>query len=335
MADQTFDIVLNCQNLTHYFEDPLKDKPPTKVLHDINLQIVRGEIVGVVGPSGCGKSTLLRAITGTHPPKQGKVIVHSKHNGDNEIIILEPSRNIGIVYQQYSLFPFLTALQNVAFGPMLDKTSILFRFFRFIEWKKIRHEQLSQAKELLAKLNLENAMHLYPSQLSGGMKQRVAIAQALIMKPEILLLDEPFGALDEVMRESLQRMLLRLYLENCLAKQKGDKPPYTILMVTHEIKEAIIVSDRVIGLSQYWDYQNAGFAECPGSTIVYDRVAEIYQPDTPNDFKKINDQADEIRKAVFDSKNLQRREQFNNFWKQITCGQGDGVLENGNQHVEI
>src|SRR3989338_8158370 len=195
------DVVLECQAVSHAFGS-------NRVLYDLNLQVVRGEIVGLVGPSGCGKSTLLRAIIGTHPPNQGQVLVRSRANGNAQIPIDKPSRNIGIVYQRYSLFPFLTVWQNVAFGLMLDQSSIWQRTVRPIWWRRLRQQHRAQAHQLLAQVGLESAADRYPQELSGGMCQRVAIAQALIMKPEILLLDEPFGALDEATREELQQMLI-------------------------------------------------------------------------------------------------------------------------------
>jgi len=316
-------IVLECQEINHWFGD-------FHVLHDVNLKVQRGEIAGLVGPSGCGKTTLLRSITGTHPPCRGSVIVHSNNGSDSAMVITKPSRDIGIVYQQYSLFPFLTAQENVAFGLMLDQTGIPFRFFKPFSWRKLRKEHMQESAELLEKFGLGEAMNRYPSELSGGMKQRVAIAQALIMKPEILLLDEPFGALDEATREEMQRMLLTLYAENCQALENNQAPPYTVLIVTHELREAIFVSDRVVGLSQYWDWRKEGYQSCPGATIVYDQVAPVFGPDQNKDHIHLDRQRDEIRMAVFDPQHCQAREEFRKFWEQVRTGQGGGVLENGN-----
>ncbi len=230
------EFVLECKGVGHWFGSH-------HVLHDVTFQVIRGEIVGLVGPSGCGKSTLLRAVVGTHPPERGDVLVYAR-GASTGTPVRGPGRDRGIVYQRYSLFPFLTAQENVAFGLMLDQTTIPFRLFKRSKWRELKKSHMEEAGELLRKLGLEKAIGLYPKQMSGGMCQRVAIAQALIMKPEILLLDEPFGALDEATREELQRMLLTLYLENRAAKQKGEKPPYTILIVTHELNEALYVGDR-------------------------------------------------------------------------------------------
>jgi len=307
------DIVLEVRGVHHWFRED------QKVLFEVNLQVIRGEIVALVGPSGCGKSTLLRAILGTHLPSQGEILV-------NGIKVKDPGRDRGIVYQRYSLYPFLTAKENVALGLMFDQTSPFFRCFKHLKWRRIRKEHLSQATERLERLGLSKAVDLYPDEMSGGMRQRVAIAQALIMKPEILLLDEPFGAVDEATREELQNMLLRLYVENCMAKNEGHKPPYTILIVTHELNEAIYVSDRVVALSPYWNWQE-NFDEFPGATITYDQMAPIFLPDYERRFEDFIRQRNEIRKAAFDPMMYQDRKQFLLFWKQFMDGEGSGVLE--------
>ncbi|MCM8534063.1 MAG: ABC transporter ATP-binding protein [Lentisphaeraceae bacterium] len=286
---------LEVKNVSHSFGD-------LKVLNNVNLKIEEGQIVALVGPSGCGKSTLLRAILGTHPPMQGEVIA----NGEK---VIKPQRQVGIVYQHYSLFEFLTARQNVAFGAQLDQTSIHYRLFNYFKWKKQKEEHLAKADALLKKVGLGKALDHYPSEMSGGMQQRVAIAQALIMKPALLLLDEPFGALDEATREDLQMMLLTLYQENLEAKKKGNPAPHTILIVTHELNEALYVADRVIGLSQYHsDGKN-------GATIVYDQPAPIFHPNDERDFQVFNNIKDELRKKVFDPEQLQHYSEFVSFWE--------------------
>ena len=316
-------IVLDCQDLSHaYGSNP--------VLHDVNLKIVRGEIVALVGPSGCGKSTLLTSILGTLRPTEGRVVVYSRHKGEDEPhehVVERPGRDRGIVYQRYSLFPNLTALENVAIGLMFDQTSLAFRLFQFPKWRKLRKQHREEARELLTKVGLGDALDQYPHQLSGGMRQRVAIAQALILKPAILLLDEPFGALDEATREELQQMLLTLYSENRAAVEKGEDPLYTILMVTHELNEAIYVSDRVIGLSQYWDWKGAGHEAFPGATIIYDNLAPIFHPETERDFLAFRKQKDEILRSTFDPATLQSREEWSRFWTQVEERKGHGVVQ--------
>jgi NitT/TauT family transport system ATP-binding protein len=158
------------------------------------------------------------------------------------------------------------------------------------------------------------------------MCQRVAIAQALVMRPKLLLLDEPFGALDESMREELQTMLLELYQENLQARREGRPPPYTILIVTHELNEAIYVADRVTGLSQYWQWEETGLAAHPGATIVYDAVAPVFHPDDPRDHDTFLHQRLEVRQAVFDPDVRPRRDEHVRFWREVEQGKGAGVM---------
>ena len=210
-----------------------------------------------------------------------------------------PGRDRGIVYQHYSLFPFLTALENVALGLKLDETSIGFRTFRWGAWRKLRKKHLKHAADFLDRVKLGDAIHQYPHEMSGGMRQRVAIAQALVMKPEIILLDEPFGALDEATREELQKALLLLYAENQEAKKAGKAPPYTLIIVTHELNEAIYVGDRLIGLSQYWDWKTEGHTEFPGASIVYDQTSPVFEPHDTREFEVFEDQRNALRNEVF------------------------------------
>ena len=313
--------VLEIKGVSHWFGSNL-------VLHDINLRVLRGQIVGLVGPSGCGKSTLLRAIVGTHPPNAGKMVVYSGADHLTGRDVYRPGRDRGIVYQRYSLFPFMTAQQNVAFGLMLDQTSLPYRLFAYPAWRSLRKQHLEEAAHYLEKVGLSHAIKLYPSEMSGGMQQRVAIAQALIMKPEILLLDEPFGALDEAMREDLQRMLLTLYLENTQAIQKGEQPPHTIFIVTHELNEAIYVGDRVIGLSQYWNWAEEQHSCCPGATIIYDQQAPVFLPDDERQFEDFAQQREEIRNVVFDPASHRLRGEFRTFWHSVKSEQpSEGTVQ--------
>lgn len=274
--------MLTISKVNHWFPNdrPLTEKSK-RVLYDVNLEINPTEFVAVVGPSGCGKSTLLKALVGTHPPCAGKV----SHNGTP---ITKPCRDIGIVYQNYSLYDFKTAEQNVAFGLTLDQTSLPYRLCGGYRWSGLRKRHLEQAKEMLVRVGLERAIGHYPTELSGGMRQRVAIAQALIMKPKVLLLDEPFGALDEATREDLQKLLLQLYQDNLT---KSD--PMAIMIVTHELNEAFYVASRVVGLSQYHTEGKKG------ATICWDKSVPIFLPDDPRDFSVFYDQKEELRKVVF------------------------------------
>ena len=299
------DVILEVDGVSHWFGSHL-------VLYDVRLQITRGQVASLVGPSGCGKSTLFRAVVGTHPPREGRILVRGKE-------VEGPGRDRGIVYQQYSLFPFLTAQENVAFGLKLDRTNFAQRWLRPLWYRAQRKEHLEAAAAWLEKLDLGRSVTSYPHQLSGGMRQRVAIAQALIMKPEILLLDEPFGALDEATREELQDMLLELNQENRRHIARGEEPPYTILIVTHELNEAIYVSERVIGLSQHWAWEQEGHQACPGATIVYDAAAPAFLPNQARDYELLVDQRQEVRDAVFDEQKRPDRAQYLRYWE-TACG---------------
>ena len=290
-------VALEASDLSHWYGEH-------RVLNNVNLTIRAGQIVALVGPSGCGKSTLLKAILGTHPAKAGEVRT-------NNHLICKPSRDVGIVYQHYSLFDFLTAESNVAFGLKLDRTSLPFRTLMYPWYRKVQQAHLVEARDYLKKVGLEAACGRYPSELSGGMRQRVAIAQSLVVKPKILLLDEPFGALDEATRESLQVMLLRFYQENLKAIQAGRQPEYTIMIVTHELTEAIYVADRVIGLSRFYDGGDQG------ATIVYDRPCPVFLPDEPKDLERLVEQREELRRAVFDPAYIKHHNKYVSFWKEL------------------
>lgn len=302
--------------------ESVKGSKQNCVLHNVNLRICAGQVVALVGPSGCGKSTLFRAILGTHPAKQGSIYAGGK-------LVEGPSRDVGIVYQHYSLYRFLTAQENVAFGLLLDQTEWHDRLFKPWKWWPLRNKHLQQAAEWLDELGLGEHINKYPSQLSGGQRQRVAIAQALIMKPKILLLDEPFGALDESTREELQVMLLRFYDENRKAIDRKEKPPYTILIVTHELTEAFYVADRVIGLSQYHEENVCGetkkFKNSVGATIVYDKAAPIYYPQNAEQRAMFDEQLEELRNVALDPARLEKHQKFVTFWKDHTQLHGEAV----------
>jgi NitT/TauT family transport system ATP-binding protein len=288
---------LDIQNVSHWYGK-------RRILNKINLQISAGQIVAMVGPSGCGKSTLLRAILGTDPPSEGKILA----DGDE---IRSPTRDVGIVYQNYTLYDFLSAEENVAFGLKLDQTSLLSRFVALPSYLRKRREHMKQAREFLERVGLGAATGHYPSELSGGMRQRVAIAQAFILKPKIVLLDEPFGALDEATREDLQLMLLRFYQENLQAKLRGQRPEYTIIIVTHELNEAIYVANRVIGLSRFHTEGTSG------AMVVYDRPCPVFHPDDPKDLSKLLEQREELRQAVFDPSYIKHHSKYVSFWNDL------------------
>jgi NitT/TauT family transport system ATP-binding protein len=288
---------------------------PSKVLHDINIQITPGTITSIVGPSGCGKSVFLKGIAGMVPPKSGEMIIHlgqNKHTQEEFLDIKRPCRYVGVVDQAHQLFPFWNALNNVAAGLMLDRTGIPFRLLAYPFYRKIRKAHLEEAAFWLKKVGLEGSEYKLPHQLSGGQQQRVAIAQAMITKPRILLMDEPFSALDEQNREKFQRMLLTLRAENESTPETRANPPFTMLIVTHEINEAIYVGNRVIGFSTMWPWQDSGYKTYPGATVVYDQPSRVFNPYEEADYSTFKEQKIAILEKVFGKKDVRES------WKEKT-----------------
>ncbi len=189
-------------------------KGTIKVLEDLNLRVEQGEFVCVVGASGSGKSTLLRLIAGLERPTTGRIEV------DGESVV-GPGADRGMVFQDYTLYPWMSVQKNVEFGLKLQGID-----------KKTRREQASYYLEMVGLTQFASAL---PKQLSGGMKQRVAIARALTSQPKILLMDEPFGALDVQTKENMQQFLLNLW----------DRTGTSILMITHDVREAVFLSQRI------------------------------------------------------------------------------------------
>lgn len=185
------------------------------VLDNIDLEVEKGEFVSIVGPSGCGKSTLLYLIAGLDKPDKGNIEVQGKK-------IDKPSPERVVVFQEAGLFPWLTVLENVTYGLLLKKMS--------------KREAEERARKVLKMVHLSRYVDSYPHQLSGGMKQRVSIARALVMEPEVLLMDEPFSALDEQTRMVLHRELLEIWRETKV----------TIIFVTHNIREAVQLSEKIV-----------------------------------------------------------------------------------------
>jgi len=214
-AAKTIVQTLTITNLSKTFRI---DNNSVKVLEDINLTVEPGEFISIIGPSGCGKSTLLRLVVGLDQEFTGEIRL-----GDNHI--KGPSVNRGMVFQEARLYPWLTIEKNVDFG-LGNQHSVE-------EKKRIVAEHL----ELVGLSSFANA---YPHQLSGGMQQRVSIARALVNRPEVLLLDEPFGALDAITRINMQQEILRIW----------ETEKTTILLVTHDIDEAIFLGDRVVVMSK-------------------------------------------------------------------------------------
>jgi ABC-type nitrate/sulfonate/bicarbonate transport system ATPase subunit len=192
---------------------------PLVVLQNINFQLHAREFVCLVGTSGCGKSTLLNIVAGLASPTAGQILV------DGEAVT-GPGSDRGMVFQGYTLYPWLTVADNIAFGLKLRRLS--------------RAEQRERVSYYLDVVGLTQFAKAYPKQLSGGMKQRVAIARALANEPEVLLMDEPFGALDAQTKEQMQQFLLRLW----------EQTHTTVLMITHDVEEAIFLSQRVYVMSR-------------------------------------------------------------------------------------
>lgn len=195
------------------------------VLEGLNLSIAEGEFCTLVGASGCGKSTFLRLLLGQEVASKGSIQL------DGQTLAKEPDSTRGVVFQRYSVFPHLSVLNNVALGLELPRSALLGRLFG-----AAKRDAREQAAALLHKVGLDHALDKYPTQLSGGMQQRLAIAQALIMKPRVLLLDEPFGALDPGIRKDMHALLLELWRETKL----------TVFMVTHDLSEGFNLGTRLL-----------------------------------------------------------------------------------------
>ena len=198
------------------------------VFDKLKLTIERGEFVSIIGKTGCGKSTLLRMLLGSEKPSSGRVVVDGK-------LVSHPSRDRGYVPQKYSLFPDKTVIRNIAFGPVAES----FALHRLLlpAWWKQRAGVYREALNTLLRVGLlERDANKYPDQLSGGMQQRVAIAQSLIMHPRILLMDESFSALDPNTRKAMQKLIRSIWQESGM----------TVVFVTHNLDEAIHLGSRVI-----------------------------------------------------------------------------------------
>lgn len=228
-----------------YLENVTKSYGTKIVLEDIDLAVREKELCTVVGPSGCGKSTLLRLILGQEMVSGGILLMDGQP-------ICRPGPDRGIVYQKYTLFPHLSILENIMAGKQLSRPL----------WKAMakKKEAREEAYYYLEGVQLQDHAEKYPHQLSGGMQQRVAIAQALIMRPRILLMDEPFGALDPGTRESMQLLLLKLWEENRM----------TVFFVTHDLEEAVFLGTRILVISQFYSHERSDITRTVGARIVAD-----------------------------------------------------------------
>ena len=211
-------MAIEVKNINKTFKSKKTDQ--LSVLENINLTINDGELICLLGPSGCGKTTLLRLIAGLEQPTSGEIVA----NGE---VVKKPSGDRAVIFQQYSLFPWLTVLQNVTFGLEMTK-------------KGSKAENIAAAERYLTSVGLIDFKDSYPHELSGGMKQRVAIIRSLLNHSPILLMDEPFSAVDMQNRHSLQEQLIGVWkrFEN------------TIVFVTHDVDEAVYLADKIVILDK-------------------------------------------------------------------------------------
>lgn len=282
---------LRKRNMLH-IEDLYKSYGPNVILDNIDLSVSKGAFVTVVGPSGCGKSTLLRLILGQEAPTAGDILVDQTPVGTANV-------DRGIVYQKYSLFPNKTVLENVLLGKRLGKNTKT--------WGANKEALIDEAMHFLTSVNLDNHANKYPHELSGGMQQRVAVMQALIMRPKILMMDEPFGALDPGTREDIQLFLL----------EQWKKHDMTIFFVTHDLEEAVFLGSRLIVVSQYYHDDRGYPVKDPrhGSKIVADHDISHDNDDiqgsviekTTAEFGQL---IEEVRHEGFNPNNLQHVTEF-------------------------
>lgn len=214
------------------FDKVWKEYGDHVVLEQISLEIEPRTFVALVGPSGCGKTTFLRMLLGAEHQTRGDILI------DGKPLKPEPDADRGVVFQRYSVFPHLTVLENVMVGPELKTSPIAGRLFG-----KRRSKIKADALALLASVGLSGHEHKYPAALSGGMQQRLALAQTLMMQPKILLLDEPFGALDPGIRAEIHVLMRKLWNETNL----------TVVMVTHDLSEAFRLGTRIIAFERKRD----------------------------------------------------------------------------------
>lgn len=209
---------LSCTSISKVFGDPRK--PGVEALRNVSFEQAKGEVVALLGPSGCGKSTLLRIVAGLEKPTQGVVSVADRR-------VVGPGGDRGMVFQSYTAFDWLTVQQNVEFGLTLAGRG--------------RAERRERAQTFIDLVHLGKFQNAYPSTLSGGMKQRLAIARTFANDPDIILMDEPFGALDSETRWIMQELLLSIV----------QRTHATVLIVTHDLDEAIFLADKIVFLDAH------------------------------------------------------------------------------------
>ncbi|MDQ8697321.1 ABC transporter ATP-binding protein [Hyphomicrobium sp. LHD-15] len=240
------------------FDKVWKEYGDHVVLERINLEIAPRSFVALVGPSGCGKTTFLRMLLGEEAATRGTILV------DGKPLKVEPDADRGVVFQRYSVFPHLTVLQNVMIGREFETSRFLGKLFG-----AKRKQAEDEARTLLDAVGLNDHENKYPAALSGGMQQRLALAQALNRKPKILLLDEPFGALDPGIRADIHVLIRKIWNENDL----------TVVMVTHDLSEAFRLGTRVIAFERPRNRPEE--LERYGATLGSEAPGEIARPSGP------------------------------------------------------
>ncbi len=261
--------VISARNLNKVFETAKSD--PVIALQNINLDIRVGEFISLIGPSGCGKSTLLRLIADLIKPSQGSLLVNGKDPHQARL-----DRDYGVVFQAATLYEWRTVIQNVQLPLEIMGYSA--------------RERENRAMEMLRLVELEKFARHHPWQLSGGMQQRVSIARALSFEPSILLMDEPFGALDEFTRERMNMELLRIW----------EHTGITIIFVTHSIAEAVFLSSRIVVMSP----RPGRITQVVENTVAYPRVFETRE--TPEFFAKVT----EVRELLRDAHEIGDRDEI-------------------------
>ena len=226
-----------------------------RVLERIDLEVAEGAFCTVVGASGCGKSTFLRVLLGQERPTRGEVLL------DGAPIPPEPMPDRGVVFQKYSVFPHLRVRDNLALPLEIQRSRALGRLFG-----GARRQARGEVEELLHRIGLDHAAERYPGQLSGGMQQRLAIGQALVLKPRVLLLDEPFGALDPGIKRDMHALILNLWRDTGM----------TVFMVTHDIQEAFQLGTRLVVFDKVRHDPHA--PQAFGATITYDLALRPPRP---------------------------------------------------------
>lgn len=247
------DTILELKHIDRTYVDGEEPSTATVVeaLKDINLEVYEGEFISIIGASGCGKTTLLRLIGGLDRPQAGQVVL-------NQVPITGPDPQRGYVFQQGSLFPWLTVEQNIGAG---------------LKARHVYREQKEKVTDYVHLIGLDGFEKAFPHQISGGMAQRVAIARALINDPEVLLLDEPMGALDSFTRADLQDKLLEIRAQN----------DATMILVTHDVDEAIYLSDRIVIMTPR-----------PG------RISEVLEVGLPHPRNRAGTEFTNLRRKILD-----------------------------------